>query len=116
MSDLNARTPTGGDVTQRPDPQPAFGDDLLERVLQRANLQAAWRQVRANKGAAGVDGMTIDAFPDWAQVHWQTVKAQLRSGHYRPAPVKRVSIDKPDGGTHSGRTPHRGGCRSVEVL
>lgn len=63
MTDLNTRMPTGNDVAQRTVMKPAFSDDLLEAMLNRANLQQAWKQVRANKGAAGVDGMTIDDFP-----------------------------------------------------
>lgn len=98
MSDLNTRTPSGEDVTQRIDMKPAFGKDLLEQVLQSGNLQAAWKRVRANKGAAGIDGMSIDDFPAWAKDNWPKVNADLKSGQYRPAPVKRVEIDKPDGG------------------
>lgn len=99
MSDLNARTPTGGDVTQRIDPKPAFRIDLLEQVLSSENLQAAWKRVRANKGAAGVDGMTIDEFPAWVkQGNWIKVTTALETGRYRPSPVRRVEIDKPDGG------------------
>ena len=63
MSDLNTRMPSGSDVTQRTDEQPAFSADLLELFLQPSNLVSAWTQVRANKGAAGMDGMTIDDFP-----------------------------------------------------
>ena len=59
--------PSGEDVTQRSDLKPAFSFDLFERVLQRGNLRAAWKRVRANKGAAGIDGMTIDEFPAWAK-------------------------------------------------
>ncbi len=85
MSHLNTRTPTGDDVTQRSDSKPAFSHDLLERVLQRDNLQAAWRRVRANKRAAGIDGMTIDEFPDWAKSgHWKTVVTELETGRYKP--------------------------------
>ena len=99
MSDLNARTPTGGDVTQRIDTKPAFSIDLLEQVLSSENLQAAWKRVRANKGAAGVDGMTIDEFPTWVkQGNWIKVTTALETGQYRPSPVRRVEIDKPDGG------------------
>ena len=57
--------PTGNDVTQRIGLKPAFSNNLFEQMLQPANLQQAWRQVRANKGAAGVDGMTVDEFPAW---------------------------------------------------
>jgi RNA-directed DNA polymerase len=99
LSDLNARTPTGGDVTQRIDMKPAFSNDLLEQVLSSENLQAAWKRVRANKGAAGVDGMTIDEFPAWVKSgNWIKVTTELETGQYQPAPVRRVEIDKPDGG------------------
>jgi len=97
---LNTQTPTGGDVAQRSDPKPAFSNTLFERVLQRDNILAAWKQVRANKGAAGVDGMTIDEFPAWAKSGgWKRVVTELATGQYQPAPVRRVEINKPDGGT-----------------
>ena len=100
MTDLNTRTPTGDDVTQRTIVKPAFSNDLLEQVLTRENLHAAWQHVRANKGAAGIDGLTIDAFPAWARNgNWQIIEEQLASGRYRPSPVRRVEIAKPDGGT-----------------
>ena len=91
--------PTGSDVTQRSDSKPAFSDNLLECVLQRDNILKAWQRVRANKGAAGIDGMTIDEFPAWAKLgHWKQVMTGLRTAQYRPSPVRRVEIDKPDGG------------------
>ena len=99
MTDLNARMPSGNDVAQRTAMKPAFSDDLLDAVLHQANLQQAWKQVRANKGAAGVDGMTIDEFPAWVKAgHWRVVEQSIRSGDYQPAPVRRVEIGKPDGG------------------
>lgn len=99
MSHLNKRTPSGDDVTQRSDMKPAFSNDLFERVLHRDNLSAAWKRVRANKGAAGVDGMTIEDFPAWAHSgNWITVTNALATGHYEPSPVRRVEIDKPEGG------------------
>jgi RNA-directed DNA polymerase len=91
--------PTGSDVTQRIDEQPAFSADLLELILRPANILAAWKRVRANKGAAGIDGMSIDDFPAWAKEgNWKRIANELRSGQYQPAPVRRVEIDKPDGG------------------
>ena len=99
LSDLNARTPPGGDVTQRIVMKPAFRTDLLEQVLRPDNLQVAWKQVRANKGAAGIDGMTIDEFPDWVKSgNWKRVVQELETDQYYPYPVRRVDIDKPDGG------------------
>ena len=99
MSHLNERTPSGDDVTQRSDMKPAFSNDLFERMLNRDNFSTAWKRVRANKGAAGVDGMTIDDFPAWAHSgNWITITEALVAGHYKPSPVRRVEIDKPDGG------------------
>ena len=97
---MNTQTPTGDDVTQRRDSKPAFSDNLFERVVQRDNILKAWQRVRANKGAAGIDGMTIDEFPAWAKSgHWKRVTTELVTGQYQPLPVRRVEIDKPDGGT-----------------
>ena len=63
------------------------------------NLHTAWKRVRANKGAAGIDGMSIDEFPDWARSgHWKRIVFELETGRYRPSPVRRVEINKPDGG------------------
>ena len=99
MSDLNTRIPSGNDVTQHFSLQPSFSENLFERTLQRENIQAAWKRVRANKGAAGIDGMTIEEFPDWVRSgHWERVTQELRSGVYKPDPVRRVEIEKPDGG------------------
>ena len=67
MTDLSTRIPPGDDVPQRPVEKPAFGEDLLERILDSGNLRRTWNRVRANKGAAGVDGMSIDEFLDWAK-------------------------------------------------
>ena len=99
MSDLNARTPPGADVIQRSDLTPAFSSNLLEHVLRRDNLQAAWKRVRANKGATSIDGMTIDELPPWAKSgHWSQVTSALATGRYTPSPVRRIEIDKPEGG------------------
>ena len=80
MSDLNTRMPSGSDVTQRTDEQPVIRN-LLELFLKPSNLVSACKQVRANKGAAGIDGMTIDDFPAWANAgNWKRVMTELRSG------------------------------------
>jgi len=94
LSNLKTRTSYGDSVIQRTDSQPAFSHDLLERVLRPENLQLAWKQVRANKGAAGVDGMTIDEFPDWVKSgNWKRLLEQLNGGNYKPSPVRRVEIE-----------------------
>nr|WP_232788090.1 reverse transcriptase domain-containing protein [Paraglaciecola sp. MB-3u-78] len=96
---MNTRMPSGSDVTQRTDKQPAFSAHLLEPILQPSNILQPWKRVRANKGAAGIDGVTIDDFPAWAKAgNRKRIMTELRSGQYRPAPVRRVEIDKPDGG------------------
>ena len=72
---------------------------LLARVLERENLQRALKQVRQNKGAPGIDGMTVDALPEYLQHHWLNLRDQLIAGTYKPQPVRRVEIPKPDGTT-----------------
>jgi RNA-directed DNA polymerase len=74
---------------------------LMERVVERENLRAALIQVRRNKGGPGVDGLTVERMSDYLKVHWPTLRTQLLDGTYRPAPVKRVLIPKPDGSARS---------------
>jgi RNA-directed DNA polymerase len=66
---------------------PAETKQLMEEVCQRANLTEALRQVQANKGSPGVDGMTVDELPEHLREHWPAIRAQLLSGTYRPQPV-----------------------------
>jgi RNA-directed DNA polymerase len=70
---------------------------MMEYVLASESLHAAWRRVKANAGALGSDGMTVDAFPAFAREHWVRMRSALMSGTYRPAPMRRVFIPKPDG-------------------
>ena len=74
------------------------GSTLLEAVLTRENLQRAWKRVKANKGAAGVDGLDIEQTADYLKTEWPTIRQQLLQGKYRPQPVRRVTLPKPDGG------------------
>jgi RNA-directed DNA polymerase len=69
----------------------------MERILEPENLAAAWQRVKANKGAPGIDGMTVGDFPAFAREHWPRIAKAIGEGTYRPAPVKRVWIPKPDG-------------------
>jgi len=80
-------------------PESIHTQALLAQVLERANLQRALKQVRQNKGAPGIDGMTVDELPDYLRHHWPEIRAQLEAGSYQPQPVKRVDIPKPDGNT-----------------
>lgn len=74
------------------------GSALLEAALTRGNLQRAWKRVKANKGAAGVDGLDIEQTARQLRTMWPTIRDQLLQGTYRPSPVRRVTIPKPDGG------------------
>ena len=74
------------------------GADLLERVLDRNNLNRAYKRVKANKGACGVDGMTIDEALSWLKEHRDELLESIRSGKYKPSPVRRVEIPKDNGG------------------
>ena len=77
--------------------QGASAEDLLERILSPENLRQAWSRVKANGGAAGVDGMTIAQFPAFARQYWGEIRSRLLAGTYHPAPVRRVFIPKPNG-------------------
>jgi len=70
----------------------------MERVLARENMQRAWKRVKSNKGAPGIDGMAIGDFAEFACSQWPAIRQALCDGSYRPQPVRRVSIPKPDGG------------------
>jgi RNA-directed DNA polymerase len=70
---------------------------LLEAALERENLQAAWRRVKANRGAAGVDGLDIEHTAQVLRTRWPQIRQSLLAGTYRPSPVRKVMIPKPDG-------------------
>jgi RNA-directed DNA polymerase len=81
------------------DPEsPASTSRLMEEVCERENLKEALRRVKANKGSAGIDRMTVDGIADYLKQHWPAIREQLLSGTYQPKPVRRVEIPKPDGG------------------
>ena len=77
---------------------PASTNRLMEEVCERENLKEALRRVKANKGSAGVDGMTVGGITDYLKQHWPAIREQLLNGTYEPRPVRRVEIPKPDGG------------------
>jgi RNA-directed DNA polymerase len=76
----------------------AIGEQLMEEVCERENCKQALARVKANKGSAGVDGMTVHELPEFLKQHWPAIREQLLSGTYKPQPVRRVEIPKPDGG------------------
>jgi RNA-directed DNA polymerase len=77
---------------------PAHTNRLMEEICERENLREALRRVRANQGSAGVDGMTVEQITGYLKQHWPAIQEQLLSGTYKPRPVRRVEIPKPDGG------------------
>src|SRR5215510_7742658 len=93
----------GGEETESPraaneSEHPARTDRLMEDVCEPENLKEALRQVKANKGSAGIDRMTVGQLADYLKQHWPAIREQLLSGTYEPKPVRRVEIPKPDGG------------------
>ena len=94
---------TGGEgseslrTTNAPE-SPARTNPTMEEIVERENLKEALRRVKANKGGPGVDGITFGQIDDHLKQHWPAIREQLLSGTYRPQPVKRVEIPKPDGG------------------
>src|ERR1700759_447428 len=78
--------------------RPANTSRIMEEVCERANLKEALRQVKGNKGSAGVDRMTVDQLGDYLKESWPAIREQLLNGTYEPKPVRRGEIPKPDGG------------------
>jgi group II intron reverse transcriptase/maturase len=90
--------PGSGEAIRPRHESESTGPGLLEAALARENMQQAWKRVRANKGAAGIDGLDIDRTAERLRVEWPAIRERLLSGTYRPQPVRRVTIPKPDGG------------------
>jgi RNA-directed DNA polymerase len=80
------------------EPARALTDRLMEEVCQRENLNDAYCRVKTNKGAPGIDGMTVDDLLPWLVEHKQELRSSLLDGSYRPSPVRGVTIPKPGGG------------------
>ena len=81
---------------------------LMEQVVERSNMGLAYQRVMQNKGAAGVDDVTVAEFKDWLKRHWPSVKQALLAGSYLPRPVRRVDIPKPSGGIRTLGVPTLG--------
>ena len=71
--------------------------ELIDRILDGENIKAAIHAVKSNKGAAGIDKMTVDALEDYMAEHWREIKQQIRAKQYKPQPVRRVYIPKANG-------------------
>ena len=83
---------------ERGDNANGYGNDLLEKIISRDNLNNAYRRVKANKGSHGIDGMTVDELLQYLKENGQNLRKSLLKGRYEPKPVRRVEIPKPDGG------------------
>jgi len=92
-------TPGASSDPSQKDKPVAQDEQLIEELIERDNLNRAWKQVRRNRGSPGVDGRDMDQTQAFLEEYWETVKGHLLAGTYRPKPVKRVEIPKPGGGT-----------------
>ena len=79
---------------------------LLEQILSRDNMLRAYKSVKANKGAAGIDGITIDEIDDYLKENWETIRDRIRNRRHKPKPVRRVEIPKPNGGVRNLGIPN----------
>jgi RNA-directed DNA polymerase len=73
-------------------------EELMEQIVRPENATVAWKAVKRNQGAPGIDGMTVEQLRDHVRQHWETIRTKLLAGTYVPSPVRRVEIPKPDGG------------------
>ena len=71
--------------------------ELLEKILSKDNMNTAYQKVCMNKGAGGVDGVTVEELGDYIKENWESIREQIRSSEYKPQPVRRVEKAKPDG-------------------
>lgn len=85
-------------VAAHKEESPAGSERLMEEVCKRENCLQALARVRSNRGSAGVDGMSVQELSGYLKEHWLTIKEELLKGAYKPKPVRRVEIPKPDGG------------------
>ncbi len=100
VSEADKGKPEGieASMAKRVQESSAIVEQLMEEVCETGNCQQALKQVKSNRGSAGADGMTVDQLPRYLRKQWPAIRDQLLSGTYKPQPVKRVEIPKPDGG------------------
>lgn len=89
---------TESSTAKRRTERPAIEEQLMEEACERENCLQALKRVKSNKGSPGIDGMTVEELPGHLREHWPAIRGQLLNGTYKPQPVKRVEIPKPDGG------------------
>ena len=91
-------TPARQALTARGDKAEEEAPSLIEEVLHQENVLKAYKRVVANGGAPGADGITVDELMGHCREHWPRIREEIRSGCYRPQPVRKVEIPKPGGG------------------
>jgi len=94
MNECVKRTET----KRKEDEYPKETENLVERMVERGNMMTAYERVKENAGAAGIDGMTTEELMPYLQKEWAGIRKELLEGKYKPRPVKRVEIPKPNGG------------------
>ena len=109
----NGKSDAGDGLSWQVEPVETLSKLTWEAVFERGNMLTALKRVKSNKGAAGIDGMEVEELPDYLKAHWLEVRETLESGKYRPSPVRRVEIPKPDGGVRQlGIPTWRSHCTS----
>ena len=99
---MSSMAEPGAEVGTAADEQTkAEGLRQMDAVVERNNLWRAFERVMRNKGAAGVDGLTVFEFKQWLQQHWPSVKTALLAGDYMPTAIRKVEIPKPNGGVRT---------------
>ena len=99
MSDSSkVQNPTGGASARHGEAQPTLHVAMLEAILSPENMRRAWKRVKSNKGAPGIDGMPVEEFASYAKAHWDETRQALLDGSYEPQAVRRVMIPKRAGG------------------
>jgi len=98
MSFRNMKNPSGGVNPERVIKSAEPDENLMEQIFCTENVRSAWKQVKSNKGKPGIDGITINAFPELMHSTWMETLQSLFDGTYQPDPVRRVEILKATGG------------------
>ena len=89
---------TGAELSSLLDRQRSLSQNILERIVDYGNIDKAYQKVASNKGSGGIDNLTVDDLRDWLSLHYKNFQESLQNGFYAVSPVRKVEIEKPDGG------------------
>jgi RNA-directed DNA polymerase len=98
MQGAQSMTAASKGIRNDQEPRRAEREGLLEKVVDKENLNQAFKRVKANRGSHGIDGMEIEELLPYLKQHGASLKQEILEGRYQPSPVRRVEIPKPDGG------------------